>query len=120
MRVRTADDLGPLVSEVRGPIHLVPGERVLLDADLAKLYGVTTGSLNKAVRPNLRRFPADFMFNQPGKKPGPCHSNLEDQKPVAAGVTTPTPSASRGRPCRRACNGANAPSWSMSPSCVRS
>lgn len=43
-------------------IHLVRGQRVLLDRDLAALYGVTTGNPNKAVRRNLRRFPGDFMF----------------------------------------------------------
>ena len=47
---------------MRGLIHLVRGERVLLDADLARLYGVTTGNLNKAARRNPLRFPADFMF----------------------------------------------------------
>jgi hypothetical protein len=34
----------------------------MLDRDLAELYGVTTGNLNKAVNRNLRRFPEDFMF----------------------------------------------------------
>gem|GEM_PF-2102706 len=34
----------------------------MLDADLAELYGVTTGNLNKAVQRNLNRFPSDFMF----------------------------------------------------------
>jgi DNA-binding PadR family transcriptional regulator len=43
-------------------IHLARGEKVLLDADLARLYGVTTGNLNKAVKRNPQRFPADFMF----------------------------------------------------------
>ena len=43
-------------------ICLVRGEKVLLDADLAGLYGVTTGNLNKAVRRNQGRFPEDFMF----------------------------------------------------------
>jgi hypothetical protein len=43
-------------------IHWIRGEKVLLDSDLAKLYGVTTGNLNKAVRRNARRFPVDFMF----------------------------------------------------------
>ena len=43
-------------------IHLVRGEKVLLDADLARLYGVTTGALNRAVKRNGDRFPADFMF----------------------------------------------------------
>jgi hypothetical protein len=70
MRVRTADDLGPLMSEVRGLIRLVRGERVLLDADLAKLDGVTTGNLDKAVRPTLRRFPADFMFQPTRQEAG--------------------------------------------------
>jgi hypothetical protein len=43
-------------------IYLIRGEKVMLDTDLARLYGVTTGNLNKAVRRNLRRFPPDFMF----------------------------------------------------------
>jgi hypothetical protein len=43
-------------------IVLVRGHKVLLDSDLAHLYGVTTSNLNKAVRRNLDRFPDDFMF----------------------------------------------------------
>jgi hypothetical protein len=43
-------------------IHLVRGEKVMLDADLAELYGVTTSALNQAVRRNASRFPDDFMF----------------------------------------------------------
>jgi hypothetical protein len=43
-------------------IHVLRGVRVMLDADLAALYGVETGYLNLAVRRNLARFPADFMF----------------------------------------------------------
>jgi hypothetical protein len=38
------------------------GERVILDHDLARLYGVTTKALNQAVRRNLERFPSDFVF----------------------------------------------------------
>ncbi len=38
------------------------GEKVLLDSDLAALYGVTTGALNRAVKRNRERFPDDFMF----------------------------------------------------------
>jgi hypothetical protein len=44
------------------PIHVVRGQRVILDADLAKLYAVTTMAFNQAVRRNLDRFPADFIF----------------------------------------------------------
>jgi ORF6N domain len=43
-------------------ILLIRGQRVLLDRDLARLYGVTTKALNQAVRRNLARFPIDFMF----------------------------------------------------------
>ena len=43
-------------------VHAVRGERVLFDADLAVLYGVSTGVLNQAVKRNRDRFPADFMF----------------------------------------------------------
>ncbi len=43
-------------------IHLLRGHKVLLDRDLAELYGVTTKQLNQAVRRNAERFPEDFMF----------------------------------------------------------
>jgi ORF6N domain-containing protein len=43
-------------------IYVVRGVRVMLDADLALLYGVPTGRLNESVRRNASRFPADFMF----------------------------------------------------------
>src|SRR4026208_410018 len=48
--------------EVADVILPLRGQKVLLDRDLARLYGVTTGNLNKAVQRNLVRFPADFMF----------------------------------------------------------
>ncbi len=40
----------------------IRGEKVMLDSDLAELYGVSTGALNQAVKRNLTRFPSDFMF----------------------------------------------------------
>jgi hypothetical protein len=43
-------------------ILLIRGEKVMLDADLAVIYGATTKSLNQAVKRNLGRFPPDFMF----------------------------------------------------------
>ena len=43
-------------------IYIIRGHRVMLDSDLAKLYGVSTKNLNKAVKRNLDRFPLDFMF----------------------------------------------------------
>ena len=43
-------------------IYFLRGTRVMLDSDLAQLYGVTTKNLNKAVKRNEDRFPSDFMF----------------------------------------------------------
>ena len=53
----------PLTDEqIAQQILLIRGQRVMLDTDLALLYGVTTKALNQAVRRNQDRFPADFMF----------------------------------------------------------
>ena len=43
-------------------ILLIKGQKVMLDSDLAALYGVTTKRLNEQVRRNVKRFPADFMY----------------------------------------------------------
>ncbi|PYK84017.1 MAG: DNA-binding protein [Verrucomicrobia bacterium] len=50
------------VHRIARSILVLRGEKVLLDVDLARLYGVITGNLNKAVQRNRERFPADFMF----------------------------------------------------------
>ena len=47
---------------IEDTILLIRGKRVILDQDLARLYGVTTRALNQAVKRNLARFPEDFMF----------------------------------------------------------
>jgi len=47
---------------ITNKIYLVRDKKVMLDEDLAELYGVTTGDLNKAVSRNIARFPDDFMF----------------------------------------------------------
>jgi hypothetical protein len=53
----------PIPAErIEGAILLIRGEKVLLDKDLALLYGVSTSVLNKAVTRNIDRFPPDFMF----------------------------------------------------------
>ena len=51
-----------VASEIQNRILTIRGTQVLLDRDLAELYQVTTGNLNKAVKRNIRRFPPDFMF----------------------------------------------------------
>jgi hypothetical protein len=68
-------------------VFFVRGEKVMLDADLAMLYGVSTKALNQAVKRNSQRFPADFMFRltkketeslifQSGRSKGPLRSQL--------------------------------------------
>lgn len=50
------------VESIAQSILVLRGQKVILDADLAALYGVTTKRFNEQVRRNLERFPADFMF----------------------------------------------------------
>lgn len=47
---------------ISSKIYLIRDTKVMIDKDLAELYGVTTGNLNKAVKRNIKRFPEDFMF----------------------------------------------------------
>jgi hypothetical protein len=61
----TAEQIEPV-------IHLIRGQRIILDAGLARIYGATTKRLNEQVKRNCQRFPADFMFRltSDDKKPG--------------------------------------------------
>ncbi len=54
--------------QIENAILLLRGETVLLDSDLASLYGVTTKALNQAVKRNRDRFPGDFMFRLSAKE----------------------------------------------------
>jgi hypothetical protein len=58
LKIKTMDEL----QNIQNLIYEVRGVKVMLDKDLAELYHVTTGNLNKAVKRNIRRFPSDFMF----------------------------------------------------------
>ena len=49
-------------SQIETALFIIRGEKVMLDVDLAKLYGVTTGALVQAVKRNQSRFPKDFAF----------------------------------------------------------
>ena len=56
------DDRQPLSINIESLIYVIREEQVMLDSDLAKLYGVETKVLNQAVKRNIQRFPTDFMF----------------------------------------------------------
>jgi hypothetical protein len=51
------------VEQIERSIHVIRGQRVMLDFDLAKLYGLPTHVLNQAVKRNRTRFPGDFAFS---------------------------------------------------------
>lgn len=55
-----------ILESVEDRIHLIRGQRVMLDRDLAILYGVPTFRLNEQVKRNRKRFPEDFMFQLTG------------------------------------------------------
>jgi len=55
---------------IENKIYFVRGHKVMLDADLAELYGVPTKRLNEQIRRNKRRFPSDFMFQLSAQEAG--------------------------------------------------
>ena len=69
------------VESIQQRIYLARGYKVMLDADLADLYGVTTGRLNEQVRRNKERFPEDFMFQLTAEE----HAALRSQIAISKG-----------------------------------
>jgi len=65
-------------------VHAVRGERVLFDADLAALYGVSTKAVNQAVKRNQRRFPTDFMFRLTDREWSAMRSQIVTASPCPA------------------------------------
>jgi phage regulator Rha-like protein len=62
-------------------ILLIRGQKVLLDSDLAELYGVATKAFNQAVKRNGQRFPADFMFQLTAEEAAALRSQFVTLKP---------------------------------------
>lgn len=61
-QVANCDDQLPETMDIQPLIRIIRGQQVMLDRDLATLYGVETGQLNRQVKRNIDRFPIDFMF----------------------------------------------------------
>ena len=70
-------------------IHSIRGVRVLLDSDLAKIYGVTTAALNHAMKRNKARFPSDFSFKLTREEIETLISQNVISKPSRGGRTKP-------------------------------
>jgi len=89
-RKRTTTRMGgntTLPAPVESFIVTLRDERVILDSDLARIYGVTTGALNRAVKRNRERFPEDFVFELTAEESLVlrCQSGISKMEPSAGG-----------------------------------
>lgn len=64
------------IAIIQSKIYEIRNTKVMLDKDLAELYQVTTGNLNKAVKRNIKRFPPDFMFQLTAEEFAELQQNL--------------------------------------------
>ena len=89
------------VERIEKAILFIRGHKVMLDSDLAELYGVTTFNLNKAVKRNINRFPEDFMFQLSKEEAEPLKFQLGMSKPSGRGGRRYSlmPSPSKASPC---------------------
>jgi ORF6N domain len=70
---------------IASKIYLIRGIKVMLDRDLAELYGVETGALNRAVKRNAERFPEDFMFQMTAEEADLLRCQIGISKPGRGG-----------------------------------
>lgn len=69
-----------IVEDIDNKIFLIRSQRVMIDTDLAKLYGVSTKALNQAVKRKKARFPKDFMFLLTKKEKAELVTNCDHLK----------------------------------------
>ena len=82
------------LDNIQNLIYVIRGQRVMLDRDLAELYQVTTGNLNKAVKRNIKRFLPDFMFQLTKEEFEELRNNLIFQNGISSwGGTRKLPNA---------------------------
>ena len=88
-------ELTVVAVDVGSRIQSLRGLQVLLDKDLAAIYGVPTKILNQAIRRNLDRFPEDFRFQLSPDEVANLRSQIVTSKPCAASSSHPSPLARR-------------------------
>lgn len=71
---------------IQNKIYEIRGQRVMLDRDLAELYGVPTSALNQAVKRNMERFPDDFMFQLTDEETEKWKSQIVITKSITMGL----------------------------------
>ena len=77
------------IEQIEQAIHIARGQRVMLDSDLARLYGVTTMAPNQAVKRNADRFPEDFAFQLTPQEFSDLISQIVISKAGRGGRRTP-------------------------------
>ena len=85
MRNKRSTDLVATSDEIQNMVRVVRGQRVMLDFDLARLYGVTASALNQAVRRNAERFPDDFAYQLTRQEVATLISQIVISKPGRGG-----------------------------------
>ena len=115
-------------------VFVIRGEKVMLDVDLAKLYGVSTKALNQAFRRNKQRFPTDFAFQLSKEEFDQLRSQIVTSSPAIANLRSQIVTSSlhggrryrpyafteQGSPCFRVCCAALGRWKSISRSCAPS
>ena len=75
----------PTIEQIESVIHEARGHRVMLDADLARIYGVETRALVQAIKRNAEKFPSDFAFQLTNQEV----ANLKSQIVISSFQTHP-------------------------------
>ena len=83
-------------------IRIIRGQKVMVDADLAELYGAPTKALNQAVKRNSERFPADFMYQLTAEKKVEVVANCDHLAKVKFSRFLPFAFAEHGESAMRA------------------
>lgn len=88
--------LGSRPDHIESKILLIRGEKVILDVDLAELYGVPTKVLNQAVKRNRKRFPPDFLFRLTNKEKKEVVTNCDHLLKLKYSPTLPSAFTEQG------------------------
>jgi hypothetical protein len=88
-----------LALPVESRIMILRGQKVILDTDLAELYGVSVGRFNEQVKRNQQRFPADFMFQLTAKEDQILRSQINTAGAAICRMPSPNTGRSWPQPC---------------------
>jgi hypothetical protein len=91
----------PAITQIEHAIHLIRGQKVMLDSDLAAIYGVTTSRLNEQLKRNRKRFPKDFAFQLDAEEFAHLKSQIAISNLRGASLISQNATSKKGRGGRR-------------------